>query len=185
MPIIAKLDKDCSIIEQENGNSVYSQGWFGSYAETGYLILDPYETALLLERNRIEVLNNEGKSLMLSEVVSHFSNNIPDFLVHFLLFKDLRGRGYVVKKKSANDKYFEMYERGSTPNKAKHEALVVPMVEGLLFNVDSIDKIVKEAKDVNQQLIFAVIDSLGDVSYYSVSELEFQNLNNQEKSEKQ
>lgn len=177
MVIIAKINKDCSIIEHENGNSVYSQGWFGQYTETGYLKLDPYETVLLLERNKIEVVNDEGKSFMLSEVVSHFSNNIPEFLVHFLLFKDLRSRGYIVKKKSAYDKYFEMYERGSTPKNAKHEALVVPMVEGLLFNIDSIDKIVGEAKEVNQQLIFAVIDSLGDVSYYSVSELEFQDLN--------
>ena len=34
-----------------------------------------------------------------------------------------------------------------------------------------------EAKDISKILIFAVIDSLGDVSYYSVSELEFEKIN--------
>ncbi|MCK4844817.1 MAG: hypothetical protein KAS95_04020, partial [Candidatus Heimdallarchaeota archaeon] len=79
--------------------------------------------------------------------------------------------------------YFELYERGSSPNKVKHLALVVPMIEGKLFNIDDIDQIVTEASKLDRKLIFAVIDSLGDVSYYSVSELKFKdiNLTNEEK----
>jgi len=36
---------------------------------------------------------------------------------------------------------------------------------------------IHRAKEISKILIFAVIDSLGDVSYYSVSELEFAKLN--------
>ena len=50
------------------------------------------------------------------------------------------------------------------------------MVEGVLFDIDDIDQIVSETKRIGKQLIFAVIDSLGDVSYYSVNELEFEKL---------
>jgi len=174
---IAKLHGDYSIIEDKEGNSVYSQGWFGKYTNAGHLKMDPYETVLLLERKKIEVIDNNNISQLLSGVVAHFSNSIQDFLINYLLYKDLRSRGYVVKKHSINGKYFELYERGTTPKKAKHLALVVPMVEGVLFNIDDIDQIVSEAKDISKILIFAVIDSLGDVSYYSVSELEFEKLN--------
>ena len=174
---ITKLHSEYSIIEDKEGNSIYSQGWFGKYTKIGNIKLDPYETVLLLERKKIDVVNINNESKTLSEVVALFSNNIQDFLINYLLYKDLRGRGYVVKKHSINGKYFELYERGTTPNKAKHLALVVPMAEGVLFNIDDIDQIVSEAKEIGKILIFAVIDSLGDVSYYSVSELEFEEIN--------
>ena len=174
--LLAKLNRDYTLIEEKEANSLYSQGWYGQYTNKNYLKLDPYETIILLERNRIEVIDSNSKKLELSEVVAFFSNNIPNFLVHYLLYKDLRGRGYVIKRHSKNNKYFELYERGATPNNAKHLALVVPMVEGVLFNIDDIDNIVSESKTISKQLIFAVIDSLGDVSYYSVSELEFPDL---------
>ncbi|MHA2357335.1 MAG: hypothetical protein ACXABK_01015 [Candidatus Heimdallarchaeaceae archaeon] len=174
---IAKLYENYALIKDNNGNTIYSQSWFGKFTKTGYLKLDPYETVLLLERKKIEVEDQNDSSLTVSEVVAYFSNLIQDFLVHYLLYKDLRGRGYVVKKYTIEEQYFELYERGATPKKAKHLALVVPMVEGIMFNIDDIDQIVSEAKKLEKQLIFAVIDSLGDVSYYSVSELEFQDIN--------
>lgn len=179
MVLLAKLNKDFAIIEEKEGNSLYSQGWYGKYTNKNHLKLDPYETVILLERARIEVVGSDSKILPLSEVVSFFSRNIPNFLVHYLLYKDLRGRGYVIKRHSKNDKYFELYERGATPKNAIHLALVVPMVEGVLFDIDGIDQIVSESKSISKQLIFAVIDSLGDVSYYSVSELEFPDLTEQ------
>jgi tRNA-intron endonuclease len=147
------------------------------FTKSNHLKLDPFETVLLLERKKIEVIDSKNEMLPVSKVVAFFSENTNNFLVHYLLYKDLRGRGYVVKKHSINGKYFELYERGATPKKAKHLALVVPMIEGVLFNIDDIDQIVSEAKKINKQLIFAVIDSLGDVSYYSVSELEFEEVN--------
>ncbi|MHA1952371.1 MAG: tRNA-intron lyase [Candidatus Heimdallarchaeaceae archaeon] len=174
---IAQLHKDFSLITDKNGNSIYSQGWFGKFTKSNHLKLDPYETVLLLERKKIEVVETDNEELPVSKVVAFFSENVQNFLIHYLLYKDLRGRGYVVKKHSINGKYFELYERGATPKKAKHLALVVPMIEGILFNIDDIDQIVSEAKKINKQLIFAVIDSLGDVSYYSVSELEFEEVN--------
>ncbi|TET80190.1 MAG: tRNA-intron lyase [Candidatus Heimdallarchaeota archaeon] len=172
MVIVAKLHDEYALINDKEGNSIYSQGWFGKHTKSGNVKLSPYETVLLLERKKIDVISENETSLPLSDVVAYFSNKIPDFLVRFLLYKDLRNRGYVVKEHSETGKYFELYERGATPNNAKHLALVVTMVEGVLFDIDDIDQIVSQAKEISKQLIFAVIDSLGDVSYYSVSELE-------------
>ena len=142
MVLLAKLNKDFALIEEKEGNSLYSQGWYGQYTNKNHLKLDPYETVILLERGRIEVVESSDKRLPLSEVVAFFSNNIPNFLVHYLLYKDLRGRGYVIKRHPKSDKYFELYERGATPNNARHLALVVPMVEGVLFDIAVIDQLV-------------------------------------------
>ena len=173
----AKLNKKYSLIEDKGANDIYSQGWFGSFSKGNNLKLDPFETVLLLERSKIHVVNEQNQQVELKDVVAYFSENETDFLIHYLLYKDLRTRGYVVKKQSLDKQYFELYERGATPNKAKHLALVIPMAEGVLFDIDDIDQIVSETKKIGKQLIFAVIDSLGDVSYYSVSELEFEKIN--------
>ncbi len=174
----AKLNKKFSLIEDKNANDIYSQGWFGHFTKGNNLKLDPYETVLLLERKKINVLNEQDQLIELKDVVAHFSDNESNFLIHYLLYKDLRSRGYIVKKQSLDNQYFELYERGATPNKAKHLALIIPMVEGVLFEIDEIDQVVSETKKLGKQLIFAVIDSLGDSSYYSVSELEFEKINN-------
>ncbi len=177
MVIGAKLYDDYALLEEKEGNTIYSQGWFGKHTKAGHIKLSSYETVLLLERKKIDIPDKKGSSMPLSDVVAHFSNKISDFLVRFLLYKDLRNRGYVVKEHKENGNYFELYERGATPNKAKHLALVVTMAEGVLFEIDEIDQIVSQAKEISKQLIFAVIDGLGDVSYYSVSELEFTKIN--------
>jgi len=173
MSLEAKLYKDYTLIKDKKANALYSQSWFGSITKNGNLKLDPYETVLLVERRRISVINNNDEVLALSDIVGHFSKNIPQFLVNYLLFKDLRGRGYVVKQHKKGNNYFVLYNRGAKPNSGRQVALVVPMIEGALFDIDAIDKIVSRAKKVAEQLLFAVIDSLGDVSYYSVKELEF------------
>jgi tRNA-intron endonuclease len=177
MVCTAKLNENYSLIDDKKANDIYSQGWFGKFSKGNNLKLDPFETVLLLERSKIEVVDEEEQKKELQDVVSYFSKYEPDFLIHYLLYKDLRSRGYVVKKQSSDKPYFELYERGATPNNAKHLALVIPMVEGVLFEIDDIDQIVSETKKIGKQLIFAVIDSLGDVSYYSVSELEFEKIN--------
>jgi len=173
MSLEAKLYKSYTVLEDKKANSLYSQSWFGIITRSGNLKLDPYETVLLVERGRIIVLNNSGEILPLMDIVGHFSKEIPQFLVNYLLYKDLRSRGYVVKQHKNESNYFVLYNRGAKPNNGRQIALVVPMIEGSLFDIDAIDKIVSRAKKVAEQLLFAVIDSLGDVSYYSVKELEF------------
>lgn len=176
-PPKAKVEHDYALIDRKEGNDVYSQGYFGQLTKSGNLKLNPYETTLLLERKRIESIDSNNNTLSLSQLVAHYSNIVPNFLIQYLLYKELRGRGYVVKTYPSDGSYFELYERGSSPKKVKHLALVVPMIEGKLFNIDDIDQIVNEASKLDRKLIFAVIDSLGDVSYYSVSELEFKEIN--------
>lgn len=180
MSFTAILQKDYSLIQDKKANDLYSQGWYGHLTKKGFLKLDPYETILLMERKRIQVVDKNNKVFELAELVAYFAEIIPNFLVNYMLFKDLRGRGYVVKQHSAKETYFELYKRGSKPKKSEQLALVVPMIEGVQFNINELEKIVSKAKKIARQLLFAVIDSLGDVSYYSVSELEFKEINRKE-----
>ena len=163
------------IYDTKIANDLYSTGWYGELSDDGHLILEPYEAVLLMERKRIIVVNGLDKELSLPELISYFSKVFPGFLVYYLLFKDLRGRGYVVKKYEKTHNFFTLYERGASPNKEKETkyALIVPFVEGVMFNIDQIEKIVSRADNMGLSLIFAVIDSLGDVNYYSVKSLEF------------
>ncbi|MHA1302287.1 MAG: hypothetical protein ACTSQE_04435 [Candidatus Heimdallarchaeaceae archaeon] len=166
------------IEDKKSANDFYSNGWYGELTEEGTLELEPHETVLLLERQRIEIQGEKGEHLPLENVVTYFSERIPDFLVHYLLYKDLRGRGYVVKKYEGESHFFTLYERGASPNKEKEKkyALIVPFIEGVMFNIDQIEQIVSQASKVGLKLIFAVIDSLGDVSYYSVKSMDFPTL---------
>ncbi|MHA1114613.1 MAG: hypothetical protein K9W45_08140 [Candidatus Heimdallarchaeum aukensis] len=166
-------------------NDLYSTGWYGELSDNGTLILEPYEAVLLMERKRIIVVDEEEKELSLSELISYFSKLFPSFLVYYLLFKDLRGRGYVVKKYEQSLSFFTLYERGASPNKKKETkyALIVPFVEGVMFNIDQIEKIVSKADYMGLKLIFAVIDSLGDVNYYSVKSLDFPTINKEKEND--
>ncbi len=172
----ATITGSLSIIKNKMiANDFYSSGWYGELTEEGYLILNPHETVILLERQRIQVKDESGNLLSLESVISHFSSLIPNFLVHHMLYKDLRGRGYIVKNYDENNNFFTLYSRGASPTKGEKMkfALIVPFIEGVMFNINQIDQIVATASKAKLKLIFAVIDSLGDVSYYIVDLLDF------------
>ncbi|MEM2896657.1 MAG: hypothetical protein QW265_04585 [Candidatus Bathyarchaeia archaeon] len=129
------------------------------------VFLSPYEVFYLVEKGRIRVIDKESKEeLGLRTLVSRLSANKPEVWIKYLIYRDLRDRGYIVRE---FDKVgFEIHGKGAL------RRLVSIVYEGRRANLEDLEEFLKIANREKKELILAVIDRRTDIVYYSLSELQ-------------
>jgi len=156
-------------------SEIFENGYFGIWIADDSLCLEPEEILLLLDRGRIEVINEITKQPISSEdLVIHFTKINRNFWSRYLVYKDLRNRGYVVSIGTRITAPFRIYSRGGKPGESVSKKVIYPIPEGEDINLDLLDQIVKQAKIDRKKLLLSVIDRLGDVTYYQASQLELE-----------
>jgi len=160
-----------AIVEPPNAINLYNKGYFGTLDEEENLKLEPVETLLLIERKRLELYTKEKKLMTLKEIVEIYIKVSPMFWTSYLVYKDLRNRGYIVKK-GMSMSAFRVYKRGAKIGEDASKFLVSVIDEGSPVTLTNLDDIVKSAKSVRKNLILAVVDRQGEVTYYNCSSFE-------------
>jgi tRNA-intron endonuclease len=136
---------------------------FGSL-EKEKLILSPYEIFFLVDKGRIKVIDKKiGQKLSLKELVEKFSVRKPASWIKYLVYRDLRDRGYIVREIDTVD--FEIYGKGVT------RRFIYIIYEGSEANIKELNNLLKFAVQERKELIIAVIDRRTDLVYYSLTEL--------------
>ncbi|MFW9856105.1 MAG: tRNA-intron lyase [Candidatus Thorarchaeota archaeon] len=154
---------------------LHENGFFGNWISENTLSLAPEEILLLLDRGRIEIFDaTSGQRITSSELVTHFLNEMVDFWPRYLVYKDLRSRGYVVRIGTRVTAPFRIYSRGGKPGESVSNITVFPLAEGNYLDLDFLDQIVSQARIDRKKLLLSVIDRLGDVTYYTASQLELE-----------
>ena len=152
----AEVIEDKSIIRDlKAANRIYNKGCFGEF--NGKLKLNLIETCYLLEKERIEA-EIKGKKVDLKKFMEYALQFIPDFEIKYLVYRDLRERGYIVKV----GKDFLLYERGKRPP-AKPAFIVKAISERARFKIKEIEEFIEDAEN---KLILGIVDEEGDLTYY-------------------
>ncbi len=135
---------------------------FGS-VHSGRLWLSLSEACYLLERGSIKVLEG-GRELSAGELMTRL--RLPEYLV----YRDLRERGYVVRSGFKYGADFRVYERGAY--RREHSKYLVKAVdEGFKVSVTELAGAVRLAHGVRKKLLLGVCDHDGSVNYYLVERL--------------
>jgi len=146
------------------------QSGFGEKEEKS-LILNSYESLYLLSINKVNVINKK-KMLTFEELMDLLYNKDKDLLTRFLVYRDLRSRGFVVKEGFGFGVDFRVYDKGEYgKNTAKY--IVFVLNEG---NEVAFGKILQDAVDIKRMgknSVIAVIDRRGEVIYYQIAEAIF------------
>jgi tRNA-intron endonuclease len=131
------------------------------------LELSPYETFFLTEKGRIRVIDKRsGSAMSLHNLVANLSMGKQEVWIRYLVYRDLRDRGYIVRE--ANRVDFEIYGKGS------ERRLLSIVYEGREANLQDLTTLIRYAAKQRKELILAVIDRRTDLVYYSIGEVEFQ-----------
>ena len=157
------------IIKGEDAIKVRQLGYYGEIDERGNVVLDPVEAAYLLERGLLTV-EAEGKTLSLSEFTSLMLSKNPKFWLRYLIYSDLKKRGYIVKPGFSMDEVeFRLYRRGAEAGREGAKYIVFGVVEGEPIDLRTLIEKAREARNLRKELITAIIDAQGEVCYYSVT----------------
>lgn len=161
------LANDKVIVEGKEAREFYEKNWYGEFKKE-VLELDLIEAAFLMERGRLEV-ELKGKKLSLKDIFDVGSKLRENFVVKFLVYKDLRTRGLPVRIGNESCDFF-VYERGAKPK--KHSGvkwIVFAYSENNACGLDELERTVKLGKNVRAKVIWAIVDGDNDITYYIVN----------------
>ena len=162
-------------IENPIASEIFENGYFGQWISENTLGLEPEEILILMDRGRIKVCRTEtNQQITSSEIANYFTKDEKDFWSRYLVYKDLRNRGYIVRVGTRITAPFRIYSRGGKPGESISKTVIFPFQEGENLDLDFLDQIVNQAKIDRKKLLLSVVDRLGDVTYYQVSQLELE-----------
>lgn len=140
------------------GATLHEQGGYGR-KENGGLRLAPEEALYLVHRNKIEVKEYDFDGLL-----AEFTQK-KEFLRSFLVYRDIRERGYIIQP-GPHD--FRVFRRGERPGTGRSQYTIRVISERELISFDSITDDVRAATNMRKQHITAVVDDEDELTYYEV-----------------
>jgi len=153
--------------DEKEASQIYNKGFYGYPVGGGGLELDLIEAAYLLECEKLNVVQ-DTRPLSFSDLSLKASKILPDFEINYIVYRDMRQRGYVVKTHEG-DFDFRVLPRGGTPATTPTKYWMLAISERSLFDVEAFMEQVNQAQRTRKTLLVAVVDEEGDITYYQAS----------------
>ena len=168
--IYAKLINEKTIVIDPKMQKILTERGFGE-PENEVLILDSFETLYLLYNNKLE-LKKINKSIIFDELIQKYIQKNDDTLIRFLLYRDLRTKGYAVKDGFGFGSDFRVYERGTYGFKDA-KFVVFAFNEGTQQKIGKLYKNIVEITKMGKEPIVAVVERRGEIIYYKINKMNF------------
>jgi tRNA-intron endonuclease, archaea type len=143
---------------------------FGAKEDSEY-ILEPYEALYLIHTKRL-VLKSKKDDLDFDSLTELILKYDKDILTRFLIYRDLRSRGYIAKEGFGFGVDFRVYERGEFEKKPS-KYIVFGMNEGVNIKANNFSSAIEQIRKMGKDAVIAVIERRGGIIYYKVSKTMF------------
>jgi tRNA-intron endonuclease len=142
---------------------------FGEKEDAEY-VLKAYEALYLMNTKRLVL---KGRMEMtfdsLFDMLVKYDRNI---MTKFLVYRDLRSRGYVAKEGFGFGNDFRVYERGEYEKKPD-KYFIFGINEGTNVTARSFLQAIEQIEKMGKEAVVAVIERRGEVIYYKASKMRF------------
>jgi tRNA-intron endonuclease len=156
---VVKATFDGTVVRAgKEGRILYEQNGYGRLEPDG-LKLSHQEALFLLHRQKIDVTGYTFDTLF-----SEFADQ-PGFLRSFLVYRDLRERGYVVQ---AGPHDFRVFRRGEKPGTSESLYLVRVLSERDPISFVTLIEEVVASRNMRKQYVLAVVDDEEELTYYEI-----------------
>jgi tRNA-intron endonuclease len=137
-------------------------------------ILKSYEALYLFYTKRLKLRNRAD--LNFDSLLELLLKHNKTILTTFLVYRDLRNRGYVAKEGFGFGNDFRVYERGDY-EKRPAKYVVFGINEGTNTTAKQFALAVSQIQKMGKEAVVAVIERRGEVIYYKASTINFTNNN--------
>lgn len=144
------------VILGPDGRTLYEQSGYGRLTGDG-LRLAPEEALYLVHRGRIDVAGFDFNQLL-----AVFCKK-PDMLRNFLVFRDIRERGYAIQT-GPHD--FRVFRRGERPGTGESRYLIRVLSERQLIHFSVLLQETATSAKMRKQHVLAVVDDENELTYY-------------------
>ncbi len=160
------LENKVLVHERRIADAIRQKG-FGE-TKGAELTLDLYEAAYLCEKEKLELVDEDRKPVSREQLLALAAKKDKHFYSKFLVFADLRTRGYVVKTGFKFGADFRVYPRGKKPGEAHTQWVVQVSTQEDKFNMIGFSRMVRLAGNLKTKMLAAVVDAENEVNYYAI-----------------
>lgn len=159
---------DIVVPSREDADMLFQSG-YGTLREDKSAALSRCEALYLLAEGRTKVVEGAKKGeIAFKPLLERFRTEDPEIWTRYIIFRDLRSRGYVVKEGVGWGIDFRVYERGTYHKKAA-KYVVYAICEGNPIPASKLEEILRLVHGMKRELIVAVADRRGEIVYYSLA----------------
>lgn len=164
------VEKGVLIAEKSSIDSLSQRGY--GTTEKSTLTLSFYEALFLSDKQMLTAKDKKGKEITFEDLLKAYQKIDENAWAHYLIYRDLRSRGYVVREGFGTAIDFRIYERG-TYGKDAASSLILSTQEGKPLPMEDLANALKQSQSLKKELILGVMNRRGEIVYYSVSPLTF------------
>jgi len=164
------LIKNQTIILEPNRQQELEQKGYGEI-EKDKLFLKSFESLYLLYTGILTIFKGK-KNINFNSFLQICKKQDDTILTKFLVYRDLRTRGYTVKDGFGFGSDFRVYGKGDFGEKGA-KFLVFGLNEGKQEKLGKLQKKVEEITKMGKEPIIAVIQRQGEIIYYKISRINF------------
>ena len=144
--------------------ALYEKSKFGKI-EADFLHLSLIEACYLQEKGRLNIYEDDVECSIgyLIDLIKQ-----EGLYGKYVVFRDLKDRGYVIKTGFKYGSEFRLYERGGGPGEGHSDYLVKILFEN--YDIKALDfaSYLRVSHGVNKKLLLAIVDEDFDITYYNV-----------------
>ena len=185
------IEDDKVIISDKEGiEDFYQTSYIGTLEQNTdgkeILILEPMEVLLLCERRRILLWEDNDKNKEqydFERLLTYFTQYDERLWHKYIIYMDLRKRGYIVRTGYGDGIEFRVFKRGANFEEDSAKYLIYPVYEGSPIELKDLDRISRVAMSSRKELIIATVDRLSKPIYYSVKKFQILNIEGSERKE--
>ena len=126
------------------------------------------ESLFLVEQKKMQIHDHRDKKLAIKKLMQRFQRIDKKFKTKYIVFKDLRKKGYIVKTALKFGAEFRVYEKGKTIGRDHAKWILFPVSENHQLTWHDFSAKNRVAHSTKKNLLIAIVDEEGDVSYYEV-----------------
>jgi tRNA-intron endonuclease len=125
------------------------------------------EALFLVEKGKMEILSRKQK-IPKKELIDKLKRIDKKIQTKYIVFKDLREKGYIVKTALKFGAEFRIYDKGTKPGKKHAKWIVFTDHESKRLTWHEFSAKNRVAHSTKKNLLLAIADQEGDISYYEV-----------------
>ena len=167
--VVGILKKKCVEIKDKRSIDSLSQRGYGT-TDNNVFTLSLYEALYLMDKQLLEIEDPQNKEADFQHVLRCYEKVDDNAWVNYLVYRDLRSRGYVVREGFGVGTDFRIYERGAYGKDAA-QYLILSVQEGKPLPMEALMNVMQRCQSQKKELILAVMNRRGEVVHYSVSPL--------------
>jgi len=146
--------------------SLYSQSRFGEKKQDK-IVYSIFEALYLLEKNKLEVFFKK-KKMNFENLMSEAREKDRKVKIKYLVFRNMRDRGFIVKTALKFGADFRVYARGIKPGQDHAKWILYPISENSELTWHEFSAKNRVAHSTKKNLLIGIVDEEEDVTYYEI-----------------